>query len=165
MATIVHLGHMCEHPSSKIWLVRHAEVDGPPGTIWPADTPVNLSDHRQLDLLRAHLPENAMAYASPLRRTVDTAKALQLEPKLVTELAEQDFGMWTGHRHDDLAAAGDEGYARCWRDPARSRPPGGESFIDQIVRFRRGLDQIETGPAILIVHSGTIRAALAVALD
>ncbi len=81
------------------------------------------------------------------------------------ELAEQDFGAWAGKRHDDLAVASDEAYARFWREPARSRPPGGESFEDQISRVRRGLDHIEAGPTILIVHSGTIRAALAIALE
>ncbi|TKW78057.1 MAG: histidine phosphatase family protein, partial [Bradyrhizobium icense] len=58
-----------------------------------------------------------------------------------------------------------EGYAKFWSDPARSRPPGGESFEDQIARVRQGLDRIATGSATLVVHSGTIRAALCIALD
>ena len=80
------------------------------------------------------------------------------------EFAEQDFGAWIGHRHDDLAAAGGAAYAQFWRDPARSIPPGGESFADQVARVRRGLDRIDPGSAILVVHSGTIRAALGIAL-
>jgi alpha-ribazole phosphatase len=87
------------------------------------------------------------------------------DPIVMAELAEQHFGDWTGRRHDDLAGSGDETYARFWRDAARSRPPGGESFADQIDRVRSGLARVENGPAILIVHSGTIRAALAIALD
>ena len=150
--------------STSLWLIRHATVDGPAGTIWPADAPAYLADRAAFDRLRAHLPKEAKAYASPARRTIDTAKALMLDPVVVSDFAEQDFGQWTGHRHDDLAVAGGEGYAQFWSDPARSIPPGGESFADQMVRVRRGLDHIDPGAAILVVHSGTIRAALGISL-
>jgi alpha-ribazole phosphatase len=150
---------------THFWLVRHAAVDGPAGTIWPSGASADLRDGGSFDRLRAHLPKEAKAYASPAQRTIDTATALQLDPLLMGEFAEQDFGEWTGRRHDDLAAAGGEAYAQFWNDPARSIPPGGESFADQIVRVRRGVDRIRTGAAILVVHSGTIRAALCIALD
>jgi alpha-ribazole phosphatase len=148
-----------------LWLVRHAVVDGIAGTIHASDAPADLSDRTQLDALRQHLPQSAASYASPSRRTVGTARALGLDPILVPEFREQDFGGWTGQRHDDLAAAGGAGYTKFWSDPARSRPPGGESFEDQIARVRLGLDRPKTGPATLVVHSGTIRAALCIALD
>ena len=114
--------------TTSFWLIRHAAVDGPKGTIWSLSAPANLGDRDSIDLLRTHLPQDAKAYASPARRTIDTAKALQLDPVLVPEFAEQDFGDWTGRRHDDLAAAGDEAYAQFWKDPACLIPPGGESF-------------------------------------
>ena len=145
--------------------MRHAAVAGPAGTIWPLNAPADLGTHRSFDLVRAQLPKDAKAYASPARRAVDTARALQLDPVLMADLAEQDFGDWTGRTHEDLAATGGEAYGRFWRDPARSRPPGGESFEEQIGRVRHGLDKIETELAILIAHSGTIRAALAIALE
>ncbi|WP_298257144.1 histidine phosphatase family protein [Bradyrhizobium sp.] len=150
--------------SSSLWLVRHAAVDGPAGTIWRADAPADLSDRGSFERLRTHLPREAKAYASPAQRTIDTAKALMLDPMPMIEFAEQDFGQWTGRRHNDLAVTGGEVYAQIWSDPARSVPPGGESFSDQIIRVRRGLDNIDPGSAILVVHSGTIRAALGIAL-
>jgi len=148
-----------------LWLVRHAPVDGVKGTIHASDAPADLRDQAHLNAVRGHLPQDAVSYASPSQRTVDTARALELAPILMPEFKEQDFGDWTGRRHDDLAAAGGEGYARFWNDSARSRPPGGESFEDQIARVRRGLRRMETGSAILVVHSGTIRATLSIALD
>jgi alpha-ribazole phosphatase len=166
-ATPGFVGHAVSETTS-FWLIRHAAVDDPKGTkgtIWPPSAPADLSDRVSLDLLRTHLPRDAKAYASPAQRTIDTAKALQLDPVLVAEFAEQDFGDWTGRRHDDLAAAGGEAYAQFWIDPARSTPPGGESFEDQIARVRRGLDRIEQGSAILVIHSGTIRAMLCIALE
>jgi alpha-ribazole phosphatase len=148
-----------------LWLIRHAPVDGVKGTIHAADAPADLDNRVQLDALRRRLPRNAASYASPSRRTVETARALGLEPALVNELREQDFGDWTGHRHDELAASGGEAYAQFWSDPAHGRPPGGESFEDQVARVRLGLSQIGSGSATLVVHSGTIRAALCIALD
>ncbi|OAF10616.1 alpha-ribazole phosphatase [Bradyrhizobium centrolobii] len=148
-----------------LWLMRHAVVDGVAGTIHLPEAPADLGDHMQFDALRRLLPQNAASYASPSQRTVDTARALGLDPILVPEFGEQDFGDWTGQRHDALAAAGGDAYAQFWNDPARARPPGGESFEEQVSRVRQGLAQIPAGPAILVVHSGTIRAALCIALD
>ena len=148
-----------------LWLIRHAPVDGVAGTIHAADAPADLGDRAQLDALRRHLPGNAASYASPSRRTVETARALGLEPELVGEFGEQDFGDWTGHRHDALIATGGDAYAQFWNDPAGRRPPGGESFTDQVARVRLGLARIGAGSAALVVHSGTIRAALCIALD
>jgi alpha-ribazole phosphatase len=148
-----------------LWLVRHAVVDCIEGTISPPDAPADFGDRTHLEAVRRYLPLDAVSYASPSQRTLDTARALRLDPILMPEFTEQDFGDWTGRRHDDLAAIGGESYAQFWKDPARSRPPGGESFEDQIARVRHGLGKVAPGSAALVVHSGTIRAALCVALD
>jgi alpha-ribazole phosphatase len=148
-----------------LFLIRHAPVDGVKGTIHASDAPADLGDRAQLEALRRHLPLGAASYASPSRRTVETARALGLESVVVNEFSEQNFGDWTGRRHDELAASGGETYAQFWNDPARGRPPGGESFEDQLARVRQGLGRIGAGPATLVVHSGTIRAALCIALD
>ena len=148
-----------------LWLIRHAPVDGVKGTIHAADAPADLGDRVQLQALRQRLPPDAASFASPARRTVETARALGLEPEFVPKLGEQDFGNWTGRRHDELAATGGEAYVQFWSDPAHGRPPDGESFEDQVARVRLGLAQIGAGPATLVVHSGTIRAALCIALD
>ncbi|MCS3725092.1 histidine phosphatase family protein [Bradyrhizobium betae] len=148
-----------------LWLIRHAPVAGVAGTIHASDAPADLGDLAQLEALRQRLPRDAASYASPSRRTVETARALRLEPSLMTEFSEQNFGDWTGRKHDELAATGGEAYTEFWSDPAHQRPPGGESFEDQVGRVRLGLSLIASGPATLVVHSGTIRAALCIALD
>ncbi|MGY3360184.1 alpha-ribazole phosphatase [Bradyrhizobium sp. GM0.4] len=128
-----------------LWLIRHAPVDGVAGTIHAADAPADLGARAQLEALRQRLPRDAASYASPSRRTVETARALGLEPLQLDEFSEQDFGDWTGRRHDELAATGGEAYARFWSDPARGRPSGGESFEEQVARVRLGLSKIGTG--------------------
>jgi alpha-ribazole phosphatase len=150
---------------NRLWLIRHAPVFGPKGVIHDSDAPADTSDEPALAALRAKLPADAAAFASPSVRTLATAAALGLRPKPEPNFREQDFGDWTGRRHDDLACEFGAAYCDFWRAPATARPPGGESFAEQIVRVRDGLAALPPGDAVLVVHSGTVRAALAIALQ
>lgn len=151
--------------ATNLWLIRHAPVDGPRGVIHGADAPADVSDAAGFAALRANLPENAFAICSPARRTRETALALGLDPVGEDAFREQDFGAWTGRRHDDLVAELGDVYRDFWKSPASNAPPGGESFVDQIGRAKAGLAGLPAGDAVLVVHSGTIRAVLAIVLD
>ena len=142
----------------RFWLVRHAPVDGVIGTIHGFDAPADLSDTRRINALRAMLPKACPVYCSPTRRTVETARVLGLEAVSEAKFREQDFGRWTGRMHRDIAQEFPDLYAQFWRAPATNRAPGGESFEDQIARVAIALDALPPGDAVLIVHSGTIRA-------
>lgn len=150
---------------TNLWLIRHAPVNGPRGVIHGPDAPADVSDAAGFLALRAKLPAKASAICSPARRTCETAVALGLDPVKQDTFREQDFGAWTGRRHNDLVAELGEIYRDFWKSPARNAPPGGESFVDQIVRANAGLAGLPAGDAVLVVHSGTIRAVLAIALD
>jgi alpha-ribazole phosphatase len=150
---------------TNLWLIRHAPVDGPRGVIHGPDAPADLGDTAAFAALKARLPAEALAVCSPARRTFETAVALGLDPLQQASFREQDFGAWTGRRHNDLVAELGDAYREFWKFPASNRPPGGESFVDQIGRTVTGLATLPAGDAVLVVHSGTIRAALAIALD
>ena len=150
---------------TNLWLIRHAPVDGPRGVIHGPDAPADVSDVAAFAALKAKLPSNAQAVCSPARRTWETALALGLDPIKEVNFREQDFGTWTGRRHNDLVAELGDAYRDFWRSPASNRPPGGESFVDQVDRAVAGLAPLPSGDAVLVVHSGTIRAVLAIALD
>ena len=150
---------------TNLWLIRHAPVDGPRGVIHGPDAPADVSDVAAFTALKAKLPPNGFAVCSPVRRTCETAAALGLDPVRESAFREQDFGAWTGRRHDDLVAELGDLYRGFWKSPASNAPPGGESFVDQISRAKAGLAQLPAGDAVLVVHSGTIRAVLAIALD
>ena len=150
---------------TNLWLVRHAPVDGPRGVIHGPDAPANLGDAAALAALKAELPQNAFSVCSPARRTFETALALGLDPARQALFREQDFGAWTGRRHDDLVAELGDAYRDFWKSPASNAPPGGESFVDQIGRTVDGLASLPAGDVVLVAHSGTIRAALAIALE
>ena len=150
---------------TKLWLIRHAPVDGPRGVIHGPDAPADVSDAAGLAALMARLPAHALAVCSPARRTRETSVALGLRAVTEDAFREQDFGAWTGRRHNDLAAEPGNAYRDFWKSPASNAPPGGESFADQIARAQAGLAGLPAGDVILVVHSGTIRAVLAVALQ
>jgi len=150
---------------TNLWLVRHAPVDGPRGVIHGPDEPADTGDAAAFAALKARLPPNALAVCSPARRTFETALALGLDPVKQSAFREQDFGTWTGRRHDDLVAELGDLYRDFWKSPASNAPPGGESFVSQIGRTVGGLATLPAGDVVLVVHSGTVRAVLAIALD
>jgi alpha-ribazole phosphatase len=150
--------------SNRLWLVRHAPVAGVPGVIYDWDAPADVSNALALEKLREKLPKDATQFASPSRRTLQTAAALGLKPVLDPNLVEQNFGDWTGRRHDDLAREFGAAYHEFWKAPAENRPPNGEGFADQVERVRDAMAALPSGDVVLVVHSGTVRAALAIAL-
>lgn len=151
---------------TRLWLIRHAPVNGPRGVIHGPDAPAALGDGAAFATLQARLPAGAQAICSPARRTRETAARLGLAATEDDAFREQDFGDWTGRRHGEIEAAlGAVAYRAFWQSPGTGRPPGGESFADQIARARAGLARLPAGDVVLVVHSGTIRAILAIALE
>jgi broad specificity phosphatase PhoE len=105
-------------------------------------------------------------WCSPLLRARETAAivadATGIAPTILDDLIESARGRWEGQSVTHLAStepalfsafeAGDEDFAF----------PGGESLLDQVRRTRRALDLVTAGPgpALVVAHAGTIRAAL-----
>ena len=153
------------HRQTQLWLIRHAPVDGPRGIIHDIDAPADVGDRAALARLRLRLPNPHVAVSSPARRARETAAALGLVARPDSAFSEQDFGRWTGRTHDDIRRESEAAYDAFWSAPASSKPPDGESFIDQIARVRDGIAALPAGDVVIVAHAGTVRAALAVALD
>ena len=158
--------------STRWWLIRHAPVPNPGGLIHGSGDPAaDTSDWVTAAALSAILPIAAVWLTSPLRRTRQTARALRpgVDPLTEPALAEQDFGLWEGLSHDEVAARHPEEAARFWEAPARNAPPQGESFALVAERVAGALRRLTAAHAghdlIAVVHGGAIRAALALALD
>lgn len=148
---------------TRWWLVRHAPIAAPPGLITG-----------QLDLdadvsgvtVAGGLPPGAVWLATPLRRTRQTAAALGMaNPRVEPDLAEQSFGDWQGLTYDAVDA---DASRRFWSAPAGERPPAGESFADVVARVSAAVERLTAAHAgrdmVAVVHAGTVRAALALAL-
>lgn len=153
---------------TRFWWVRHGPVTVEPGTIkGQTDVPCDLPP-APVETLRARLPADCVVISSPLRRAVDTARAVTGRAPDATDpaLMEQDFGDWTGRTWGDLEAeAAALGF---WDGPATSRPPNGESFADQVARVSGAIVRLCAAyggrDVVVPCHAGAIRAALAHAL-
>ena len=161
---------------TRWWWLRHAPVPDPENRICGRlDPPCDLSDEDRLAALARRLPPQAVVVESGLLRCHQTlgaieAAGLPVAPSLIeAALQEQDFGHWQGRRWVELDQAKDPLVAAFWRDPAGTAPPGGESFEAVIARVKASITdltrQFEGRDIIAVAHAGTIRAALALALD
>ena len=162
---------------TRWWLVRHAPVIGVNGRVYGQDDiESDCTDEAEFKLLAGLLPHDAVWLVSHLRRTHQTASAIfaarvtetVTAPTITSDLAEQHFGDWQGMTYADLEALRGADYLRFWHSPASERPPGGESFEDVVARVGAAMAHITAEHAgrdiVAVVHGGTIRAALAVAL-
>lgn len=149
--------------------MRHAPVPGPRGRIaGRLDLDCDAGDAPAFARLASRLPAGALLVESKMARCRQTALALAgaglvLPPPIVEpRLAEQDFGLWEGKTWAEI------GPQPFWDDPVTSAPPGGESFANLCERTAAAiLDLTHAHPGqdiIAIIHAGSIRAALALAL-
>jgi len=162
--------------ATKWWWLRHAPVPDPEGRITGnLDLPCDTSDADCFQVLGQRLPRNPLLVESGLMRCGQTIGALEaaglvLPPAIVEpDLAEQDFGRWQGHSWNELAAAKDPDLEAFWHHPATTTPPAGESFADVIRRVSRVVERLNREhpgrDIVAVAHAGSIRAALALALD
>ncbi len=160
---------------TPIYWVRHAPVKAiMPGRIYgQRDVGCTLKDVERLKALANTLPQEAVWITSSLSRTKKTARAIAeqrhetIKPLAYKELMEQNFGLWQSKTWDELD---DDPMAQSfWDDPASHRPPDGESFTEVCKRVHNCINHLvrkfSGQPLICVAHAGTIRAALAQALD
>jgi alpha-ribazole phosphatase len=162
--------------------VRHAPVTVNDGRIYgQTDHACDCSDIAAFAGLAALLPRDAVWVTSHLQRTYLTAAAIIAAglpgpdpmpgPEVIVDpdLAEQHFGEWQGRRYSELPDLLGEAYHRFWLAPATLAPDGGESFVAVMARVAAAIRRVEQRHAgrdvIAVAHGGTIRAALADALD
>jgi broad specificity phosphatase PhoE len=118
------------------------------------------------DAYRA-LPWRAV-YASPLRRTVATARPLceacGLELDLRDDLKEIGYGAWEGKTKDEVDREFHDDYIKWLADPAWHAPTNGEGAV---VIARRALQTVEEiasrfddGNVLVVSHKATIRIML-----
>ncbi len=105
-------------------------------------------------------------WCSPLRRARQTAavvgEAIGLEPTVLDELIESDRGTWEGEPVSRIAVVSPELHAAFENADPDFAFPRGESIRAQVERTRKALTLVaaEPGPALVVAHAGTIRAAM-----
>ena len=111
--------------------------------------------------------ENVKAvYASPMERTLETAKPIAstfgLKVQRNRGLIEADFGKWTGRKLSDLRKLSD--WEIVQKNPSLFRFPDGESFIEiqsrMVETITRISDKHRGEIVIAVSHADTIKAFL-----
>ena len=167
---------------TRWWWVRHAPVTVNNGRCYgQTDVPCDCSNEAAFAGLARLLPRDAVWVTSPLQRTHMTASGIVRAglpgpdpipgPDVIVEpdLIEQHFGEWQGVTYAELAERNGNQWPRFWLAPAHHAPPGGESFVELLARAHPAILRLSDEHAgrdiIAVTHGGTIRAALALALD
>jgi len=162
--------------TTRVYLIRHGATTLSAEDRFAGATDVDLSDEGrdQARALGARLAtENIAAlYASPMRRTVETATLVgapqDLEPQLEDGLREIDHGHWEGLTRREVEARFADEYVNWEQDPFTFAPDGGEPGIGVTARALPVLRQVITrhaGQRVAIVsHKATIRLLLCMVL-
>jgi alpha-ribazole phosphatase len=161
---------------TRWWWVRHAPVKEAGGKVTgQLDLEADVSDHEAIARVAVRLPEKPIWVASQLKRSFQTlemlTKASGRPAQLIAveeDIAEQDFGDWQGKTYTELETSDADRYKKFWIAPGTTRPPGGESFADVMMRVGRAVERLSghhpNTDIVAVGHGGSIRAAVAHAL-
>ena len=158
--------------TTRLYLIRHGSTQLTAEDRFSGSENVFLSDegHSQAERLAVRLADDDIAavYASPLDRTMDTAKMIAGPHKLAVipqdGLREISHGHWEGMSRKDVEAQFPEEYSTWESDPFSFAPQGGESGISVLARALPVVREIvvsHEGKNIVVVsHKATIRLIL-----
>jgi broad specificity phosphatase PhoE len=151
---------------STLYLVRHGATDANlrrPYVLQGRgiDLPLNATGAQQAERVAALLAQNPVVavYSSPMRRALETARAIAarcgLEVVVREELIECNVGRWEGLNWDGVREQFPREYEDFQRDPSQFPYMGGETYADVA---RRAVPVLEE---LLQQHRGQEFAAVA----
>jgi probable phosphoglycerate mutase len=154
----------------EVLLVRHGACDPPAadGLIGGRSDPsLNERGRGEAAAVRARLSGMPIAavFATPLRRTTETAAAVAaehgLDAQVLPDLVEVYLGEWEGHGIHERGARGDAELARVLREQRWELIPGAEPAAVFAERVRRGIEQVADAAgdgtvAVAFTHSAVI---------
>ncbi len=163
--------------TTRFWWVRHAPVINNGGLIYGgSEIDADTGDTSVFARLAETVPRPAVFVTSALRRTAQTLAAVREHgrddipeaPPADPRLNEQSLGHWHGQPIREVFPRGGP-WPGFWMLAAEERAPGGESFADLCARVAPAVHDLASDHAgrdiVVGAHGGTIRAALALALD
>lgn len=158
--------------TTRLYLVRHGATQMTAENRFSGEVGAELSDEgrRQAARLGDRLQDDGIAavYASPLSRSMDTARiiagACGVQPVVNDGLREISHGSWEGLTRREVEDRYPKDYAAWEEDPFTFAPAGAESGVAVLARALPAIRQIITaheGQSVLVVsHKATIRLVL-----
>lgn len=167
---------MTQTPATRLYLIRHGEVEETYHRIFGGRIDMELSPHGQTQAVAVadyfEPIELDAIYCSPMKRAQLTLQPLLnakgLTSATVPDFREMDFGDWTGHHWETIQAKFGVS-AFTWLEQIETgRVPNAETGNCLRTRIRPEIDRIlaaHTGEAVMIVcHGGVIRVILSLLL-
>jgi len=154
---------------TRVFLVRHGATaySAEDRFAGSTDVPLSPEGHLQVARLAERLKSESLdaIYASPLQRTMQTARALAgphgLEPVGESALREMNYGRWEAMSRPEVERAFREAYAAWEKDPISLSPQDGESGLRVLNRALPALWRIverhRNGSVLIVSHKGPIR--------
>ncbi len=147
-------------------LLRHAPTEWNKARRLQGRADMPIADASRNELKRRRLPDSLANFhplSSPLRRCLETAALLRLDPEVDPRLIEMDWGAYEGHTLADLHREFGFDMAANEARGLDFRPPDGESPRDVQQRIDPLLAEIAAAEraTIAVTHRGVIRAVYA----
>ena len=166
---------------TTLYLIRHGETEGNNIKRYKGSIDVPLSERgmkqmekvarylsQNIKLLENHLSRLGAIYCSDLSRAIKSAEIIaepySLNPVIIPELRERNFGIWEGMSFDEIKEKYPEEFEAWAVNPLKFSPMKGESTLEVRERVVKVLDEIinhHNGEHIAIVaHGGVNRIIL-----
>ena len=155
--------------SLSIYFLRHGETThsqtgGYCGALNPELTPAGV-EMAQAFADAYGTMDWAAVFASPMKRTIATAKpicdAVGITPQLRDGLKELKYGAWEDRSPEEVKELYGHDYNRWMTEPAWNPPTGGETSLQIASRANTVIAEIketyETGNVLVVSHKATIR--------
>ncbi len=153
----------------RLYLIRHGETEWNKARRFQGWTDIELSDEgkSQAALLGERFKKIDVdeIYSSPLKRAVETAKAIadnkNIEIKMNENFKEINFGEWEGLTATEISQKFGSGFDEFIKYPEMGSFPGEMSFDNVTERIKRGLKEVIDGKddknIVIVSHGGIVR--------
>lgn len=156
----------------NIHFIRHGETEEVKKGAYIGRTDVSLSNDginklKKLDE-ECKYPYAPVIFSSPLKRCTETCKILyeDVNPIIINELAECNFGQWEGKTAEDLKD--NKNFEKWLAGDVHTKPPEGESSAEFTTRICNAFEKIVNGllksgtrDCAIVTHGGVIMTLLA----
>lgn len=155
-----------------LYLLRHGKTAANGRLVGSTDLPVADNGYARLERTGARLREiNVSAlFCSPMLRCRQSMECLKLgiEPVMVDDLREMDFGEWEDKSFSEIAESWPSEVAAWANWSEQFTFPGGENigdFLGRLQKVQERIQQCQAENLLLVTHGGVIRHLLCLYLN